>query len=185
MFDSRVVLTQVSQGRYPTYWRVYRGTGNYGCAVGAWIVTACIIFFAYPCFSSSISQGYDLTFLILFFGIPCLICILIAIVAGQSAKNYSRSILVLLPEGVVQCIGGNIYQASWLNYAGIDRIKLAQKTEINGVDGDISTRTFYWLDVYGINGTYRKWWVNGCFGDTAYFCKTIIAAFNYYDNYID
>jgi len=113
------------------------------------------------------------------------ICVWIAIVAGSRAGENSRSILVLLPEGVVQCIGGNIYQASWLNFAGIDRIQLAHRTEINGVDGDISTRTFYWLDVYGINGTYRKWWVNGCFGDTAYFCKTIIAAYDYYQNYTE
>ena len=71
MIDTRAVLTQIVQGRYPSYWRVYRGRGNYGCAMGAWIVTACIIFIAYPSFSSAISQGLDLTFLILFFGIPC------------------------------------------------------------------------------------------------------------------
>src|SRR3989442_9799258 len=185
MIDSKAVLTQVVQGRYPTYWRVYRGTGQYGCAISAWILTACIIFFAIPCFSSSISQGLDVTFLILFFGIPCLICILIAFVSGQRAGVNSRSILVLLPEGVVQCIGGDIQRAYWLNFAGIDRIELAQRTVINGIDGDISTQTYYWLDVYCDDGTYFEWWIRGCFGNTAYLCKTIIAAYNYYLNYID
>src|SRR5260370_42257676 len=91
--------------------------------------------------------------------------------------------LVILPEGVVQCVGGDIQGGSWLNFARIDSIKLAQRTEINSIDGDGSTRTYYWLDVYFSDGTYLNWGIRGCFGDTAYLCKTIIAAYNHYWTY--
>ena len=36
----------------------------------------------------------------------------------------------------------------------IDRIEIAQQTEIVGVDGDINSKTHYWLDVYCSDGTY-------------------------------
>ena len=69
MIDRRVVLTQVLQGRYPTYWRLYRGTRNYGCAISAWIVAACIIIISLP----FIIQNYNVV-LLLTFGMPCTIC---------------------------------------------------------------------------------------------------------------
>jgi hypothetical protein len=83
-------------------------------------------------------------------------------------------------KGVVQCYAGNLERLSCLYFSNISRIELAQKTEISGIDGDISSRTYHWLDVYGNDGTYFEWWTSNCFGDTEYIGKSIIAAYNYY-----
>jgi hypothetical protein len=77
----------------------------------------------------------------------------------------------------------DVENAAWLYFPSIDRIKIAQQTEIAGIDGDINSKTYYWLDVYTRDGTYFKWGIRGCFGDTASICKTIIATYNLYSNY--
>jgi hypothetical protein len=88
--------------------------------------------------------------------------------------------LVILPEGVVQYDANDPENIGWLYYPNIDRMELAQQTEVVGFDGDINSRTYYWLDIYGSEGAYLKWGIISCFGDTASICKTIIAAYNYY-----
>ena len=59
-------------------------------------------------------------------------------------------------------------------------MELAQKTVIDGIDGDISTRTYYWLDIYYRNGSYSEWWVHNVFGNVEVIIKSIIAAYSYY-----
>jgi len=88
--------------------------------------------------------------------------------------------LVILPQGVVKWVVEEEEAYSWLYFPQIDRIQLAQETQIYGVDGDISSNTDYWLDVYCRNGTYLKWWIEGFFDDAASIGKSIIAAHSYY-----
>ena len=101
---------------------------------------------------------------------------------ASSLHNFRHGICVLaiLPIEVVQYDANDPENIGWLHYPNIDRIELAQETRIEGFDGDINSRTYYWLDIYCSDGTYLKWWINNCFGDTALIGKTIIAAYNYY-----
>jgi hypothetical protein len=59
-------------------------------------------------------------------------------------------------------------------------LELAQNTVVSGNEDGISSRTFYWLDVYDNDGTYIKWQIRNCFGDTASLYKTIVGAYNHY-----
>ncbi len=98
-------------------------------------------------------------------------------------SQRQSSILVILPKGVVQCDANDLEKIYWLYFPDIDRIELAQETNIESFDGDISTETDYWLDIYYRDGSYLKWWINSCFGDTASIGKSIIAAYRYYWQY--
>jgi hypothetical protein len=44
--------------------------------------------------------------------------------------------------------------SAWLYFPDIDKIELAQETEIEGFNGDISSETRYWLDIYCSDGRY-------------------------------
>jgi hypothetical protein len=96
----------------------------------------------------------------------------------RKAASTDQSILVILPERVVQYDANDPENIGWLYYPTIDRIELAQQTEVVGFDGDINSRTSSWRDIYGSDGTYLKWWINTCFGDSASIGKSIIAADN-------
>ena len=89
-------------------------------------------------------------------------------------------VLIILPQGVVNWAVSHENDYGWLYFPDIDKMQLAQETQINGYDGDIYTRTEYWLDVYGIDGTYMKWYIGSYFGDAASIGKSILAACSYY-----
>lgn len=91
-----------------------------------------------------------------------------------------QKILAILPVGVVQHHGYDLEDIACLYFPEIARIELAQETKIVGFDGDVETRTSYWLDVYCTDGIYVKWPINKYFGDTASIGKSIIAAYNHY-----
>ena len=178
MFDAKEIIDQVKRGNYSTNWHVYRGAGMYGCAVTAGIIAACItagIIWVETLLSTLMNP---LLFLIL--GIPCMVCIIATFALWYNANSNARSILVLLPEGAVQYYAGRPKSFLWLYFPIIHKIELAQETDISGTDGDVSSRTDYWLDVYWHDGTYRKWDIRDCFGDQASRGKAIIAAYNYY-----
>lgn len=170
MLDREKVITQVKQGKYPPHWHVYRGQGNYGCLILCWLFTLIV------------------SFISVFFGFVgiCLVmlpCIGFSIVGTFKVISSDKSILVILPTGAVQCYADDVKNAAWLYFPGINKIEIAQQTEIAGIDGDINSKTYYWLDVYCRDGTYLKWGIRDCFGDTASICKTINATYNLYRNY--
>lgn len=177
MIDREKVITQVKQGNYPPHWHVYHGQGNFGCLILCWLCTAFFCLFGMVIFSSGMTLGlYWLCLVIL----PC---IGVSLVATFKLVSSEKSILVIFPTGAIQCFANDVENAAWLYFPNIDRIKIAQQTEIAGIDGDINSKTYYWLDVYCRDGTYLKWGIRGCFGDTASICKTIIATYNLYRNY--
>ena len=95
-------------------------------------------------------------------------------------RRPQSSTLVILPQGVVKWNADDVEDFAWLNFPEINRIQLAQETQIYGFDGDISTRTSYWLDIYCSDGTYLKWPIDWYYRDVASIAKTIIAAYSYY-----
>jgi hypothetical protein len=175
MIDPKSVVTQVKQGNYPSDWRVYRSQGNYGCAIACWIGALFAIGLGLLCLAAWPSGPTAGIFVL------CIIsCVGVALVYTSKAASNDQAILVILPEGVVQYDANDPENIGWLYYPTIDGMELAQQTEVVGFDGDINSRTYYWLDIYGSEGAYLKWGIISCFGDTASICKTIIAAYNYY-----
>jgi len=174
MIDPKLVVTQVKQGNYPSDWDIYRGEGNYGCAIACWIGAVGIGLFCVAVWASSgISAG-------IYFLLGFILCVGMALVYTRKAASTDQSVLAILPIEVVQYDAHDPENIGWLYYPNIDRIELAQETRIEGFDGDINSRTYYWLDIYCGDGTYLKRWINSCFGDTASIGKKIIAAYNYH-----
>lgn len=177
MLDRKEILAQVAQGLYPNNWRVYHGRSTYGWTVMWGIASAIIIIILGTIALWSPQSGWSA---LPSFGILLIGSIILALVSWRRAKSKRRSILVIMPEGVIQCYGGNLKYLSFLYFSNIYRIELMQRTELSSVNGKIFTDAYYWLDVYSTNGVYIKWWINICFGDTEYLCKSIIAAYNHY-----
>lgn len=90
-------------------------------------------------------------------------------------------VLVILPQGAVKWTVFNheTFYAP-LYFPSIDKLQLAQETQIIGTEGDINTITEYWLDVYDSDGSYLKWYIERFYDDAASIGKSIIAAYNYY-----
>jgi len=186
--DARAVITQVKQGNYPSNWRIYQGRGNYGCVSVGWILGILIFVGGVVWTVENVVLAWrDIglsLYSLLYNGIPpticSAICIIVAHVSRKKADAIGCSLLVLLPEGVVQCYADDLENISWLYYPGIDRLELAQKTEISGNEDGVNSQTYYWLDMYGSDGAYFNLQIRDCFGDTAFLSKTIIAAYNHY-----
>jgi hypothetical protein len=107
-------------------------------------------------------------------------CFIIAQSTTKNADAQKRSVLVLLPEGIAGCYVDDLDNPFWLYFPNIHNLELAQNTVVSGNEDGISSRTFYWLDVYDNDGTYLKWQIRNCFGDTASLYKTIVGAYNHY-----
>lgn len=95
-------------------------------------------------------------------------------------KHPITTALVILPEGAVQWDINNEENMGSLSFSDIQSVQLAGETRIVGYDGDINSRSYYWLDIYNNNGTYVKWPFSNGFNDAASIGKAIIAAYNYY-----
>ena len=177
MINATSVINHVKQGQYPSSWKVYRSRGNYGCtswgtilAIG-FLIALIVILVQYPS---------EIVAVIVFLGVPCVICAFVALKSKANTDARLNSTLVLLPDGVVQCIAGNLNNPGWLSYPNINRLELAQKTEVSGNEDGINTYHYYWLDVYSKDGSYSQFRVWDGFGNAEFLSKTIIAAYNYY-----
>jgi len=182
MVNLKSAITQVKQGNYPPNWQVYGGLGNYNYAILCWVIIAgtFITGIGLTVYAVSITEfGNAIGTLLMTL---CVAIPLIAIAQRMKLKadNKERAILVILPEAAIQCNSDDLKEISWLYFPNIHRIELAQETEIVGFDGDISSRTYSWLDIYSSDGTYMKWWIGNWFGDTASIGKAIIAAYSHY-----
>ncbi len=178
MVDIISIINQVKQGSQPANWRIYHGKNKdpsylFGIVL-LWLV----------CTLVSVYAGFLAVLVLLCVGLP------IVVFWPKIASHLSQGVqplLVILPERVVQCDANDFKNAAWLYFPNIDRIELASETRIFGIDGDVSSETHYWLDVYCSDGTYLKWWPDRRFGDAASMGKTIIAAYSYFreqDNFI-
>jgi hypothetical protein len=174
MFNAKEVVDRVKQGNSHPSWRIYcgNGTSNYLYAFTSLVLAIPFIWLGIMLFQPL--PG------ILIIGILCTIATIFFLYKAVLAK---RSILVILPEGAVQCYAGDLRYLSWLHFSTIKRIGITREIEVSGNEDGIRTTTFYWLDIYSHNGEYRKWQVPGYFGDTAYLCKNIIAAYDHYIGY--
>jgi hypothetical protein len=166
MLDPKSVVTQVKQGDYPSDWRVYHGHGNYGLLTVYWLGTAGICFIgAFISALGGINVGFWWLYLLIFSSIGGLV------VLTHKVKADEKSLFVLLPTGVVQYDANDPENIGWLYFPTIKSIEL---------DGDINSRAYYWLDIYWSDGSYLKWGIDTCFGDTTSIGKSIIAAYHYY-----
>ncbi|MGH2493206.1 MAG: hypothetical protein ACRDIV_00710 [Ktedonobacteraceae bacterium] len=176
MVNIKSTISQVKQGNYPSNWQVYGGLGNYNYAILCWIIIVVIFITGigltvYAVSIIEFGNAIAMLLMTLYIVIP-----LIAIAQRMKLKadDKEHAILVVLPKAVIQCNSDDLKEISWLYFPNIDRIELAQKTEIISFDGEISSRTYSWLDIYSSDGTYMKWRIGNWFGDTASISKAII-----------
>lgn len=95
-------------------------------------------------------------------------------------KPERTTTLVILPQGVIQWDNDNEEIVWGFQFSNIQNIQLSGETQIVGYDGDVFSRTYYWLDIYTDNGSYLKWPFGTVFRDAASIGKSIIAAYNHY-----
>jgi hypothetical protein len=180
--DPKAVIAQVKQGNYPANWRVYQGIGNYGCAsvLRVFSIICILFFFLYLIMSWGSMNVSSFLATVTIILVPWSICFVAAHVSNKNADAQKRSVLVLLPEGIAGCYVDDLDNPFWLYFPNIHNLELAQNTVVSGNEDGVSSRTFYWLDVYDNDGTYIKWQIRNCFGDTASLYKTIVGAYNHY-----
>jgi MFS family permease len=182
--DPSQIIQTVLQGQYPPNWRVYCGDGRlytawaYVLGIGAILLSvgAFLSFlFAQP--TADPSNPWPTIFLVAI--IPGIL-MLLALVCRKTAAAKKRSLLVIFPEGVVDCYRGYVGRFGWLPFAPIQRLDLARQVQVSSSRYGSSSSTSYSLDVYFQNGTYGTWSIGGDFGYVEAIYKQIIAAHTHY-----
>ena len=182
--NAKEVIEQVKYGNCPSEWHVY--PGEYTDAVKLlWVFTlicCAIAAFCVPLaesvsFSGITSALLEICSFLLFAGMAVGVGVYLS---TREPDLSMQPLLVILPDGIVQFQPEDSSQYYCLKFPTINRIDLGLQTRINGVDGDISTTYFYWLDVFCSDGTYIRWGLNPAFGDTMFIGNTIIAAYRHY-----
>lgn len=97
-----------------------------------------------------------------------------------SGKRNEPLLLIILPEGVIQWNSDNEEDIWQFHFSYVQDIQLSGETQIVGYDGDMFSRTYYWLDIYLNDGTYFKWSFGAAFADWASVGKSIIAVYSHY-----
>jgi hypothetical protein len=162
-----------------------------GCAIGCAVIGALLLLcfgglvvFLLVAASVGIPGSSDaLPSLLIVPGVLLLggLCIWGAIAARRSAIKDGRSLLVLLPEGVVECYRGEADKITALRFDRIRRMDMNTQTVIStDSKGDTHSSTSYWLNVYDTAGRYQKWDLRNTYGDPIVIGGNIIAAYEYY-----
>ena len=186
MLDPSVIAQRAMQRDYPRNWRVYRGIGGFDSTRVAILWTLAAISIGFCIWLDVIDSSAiwepgspyprpDSVLALLFWGVPG-VCIIGVLAVRRKVASKKRSILVLHPDGVVVTYGGNLSDLSSLSFPQIRALEFAQK--IAGYY--VSSYTYAWLDVYSLDGTYRKWSVKDHFGDSEVIYKSILAAYTHY-----
>lgn len=199
MFVPEMVLTKVQQGRGDPSWRVYYGTGSpllFAIILGllAFLFAGFFEFIGYMTLmgngffgpaNPSPEPSQILTDLLRFgLVIPLIAAIAVGIFTWYRVSRAQDSLLVLLPEGVVECKGySNPSHRSWqvLDYADVVDIQL-RVWATSSSSGQTSTTwmqtSTVWmhfrLDIQKRNGEEQRWSIDSRYGPPSMIAQSII-----------
>ncbi len=188
MFDPGMVITSVQRNQYSPDWRIMRGKSHMGCAVVGAVLLLCfggfVVFLGVAAAVGSLGSSNALLSLLIALGVLLLLGGLFiwgAIAIIRSARKEGRSLLVLLPEGVVECYRGKADKITALRFDRIRRMDMNTQTVVStDSEGNRHSSTNYWLNVYDTAGRYQKWGLRQTYGDPIVIGGNIIAAYEYY-----
>jgi hypothetical protein len=197
MFDPTMVINTARQGRYPSDWHVFPGKSRLGCTIGFALFLLCfgaafssvlgVIITGFLGFSSFRMGDPNITGLHIegiglvaaLFAAGLFLSGAVWVVLRSLAEG--RSLLVLLPEGVVECYQGKMGKIAPLSFSMVQKMNMDKQTTVrSNSEGHTSSSTNYWLNVYDGEGGYVKWNIRTCYGDPVVTGGNIIAAFEHY-----
>lgn len=157
--DPHTISEKVRQNDYPADWRVFRARRNQDQTCSGYL-----FFLALGAFIGMIAAFVT--------RLPTLAWLIgLGIFVGLSAwliftqRREGRSLLVILPEGVVECPGEKNAKETILQF---DKIR------------HMDSENVYWLNIYGYHGEYTKWEIDSEYGDLVIIGGNIISAYQYY-----
>ncbi len=188
MFDPGMIITSVQRNQSSPGWRIMRGKSHMGCAVvGAVFLlgfSGLVVVLVGAAAVGSLGSSYALPSLLIALGVLLLfggLCLWGALAILRFARKEGRSLLVLLPEGVVECYRGKADKITALRFDRIRRMDMNTQTVVStDSDGSRRSSTSYWLNVYDTAGRYQKWDLRQTYGDPIVIGGTIIAAYEEY-----
>lgn len=190
MFDPEMILTMVQQGRGDPSWRVYYAHSSplasaiilglfafFFIGVCEFIATGVLL--ANGVFGTATPSLNPFQILIGFGAIglviPAIAAIAVAVFTKNKVSQTKDSILVILPEGVVECKGySNPSRRSWqvLDYADVANIQLKVWTSSSS---ETSSATAYFsLDIQKRNGEQQRWSIDSRYGSPEMIAQSII-----------
>lgn len=106
-----------------------------------------------------------------FWLLPVLVALLTGILAFRSGDRVRKSVLILTPEGVVQCMnysspGGRRFKT--LDFAEVQKLALHMRSN------DDSNQAHVWLDVQRNDGREDRWPIDSRYGPVEQIVQTII-----------
>ncbi|HEX4204422.1 MAG TPA: hypothetical protein VHZ51_09540 [Ktedonobacteraceae bacterium] len=189
MLDTQAVLRHVQHGDFPTTWRIFRGKDfRFVQAVlgGAFV-------FLFVCIILAVIDQRALHQQILFSNFPhispsfpyavsgiAVIAVIFGYTAWKKAARQRDSILVLMPEGLVQCTDYRIPEKrayKTLSYAEVAdmALKRIDKSTGSAEAGYVQSVHFdYALDITYKSGQKERWTLDIRFGYPDEMAKTII-----------
>lgn len=171
------VIERVQQKDYPPDWSVFQSKGGMKFAIGISVTLLCTGIIA------------TLSFLPLIRLSIIAMCIGLLLPTGcvawstwliSSSLLQRRSLLVILPEGVVECYEGKIANTTTLEFEKIQHIDRETHNSTINNGRVISYITSSWLNIYGYHGEYTKWDIDSDYGDPIDIEGKIVAAYQYY-----
>lgn len=106
-----------------------------------------------------------------FWLLPVLVALLTGILAYRSGHRVRTSMLILTPEGVVQCM--NYTSASGRRFKILDFAEV-QKLALHMRSNDDSSHAHVWLDVQHNDGREDRWPIDSRYGSVEQIVQTII-----------
>ncbi|GCE18730.1 hypothetical protein [Dictyobacter kobayashii] len=106
-----------------------------------------------------------------FWLLPVLVALLTCILAFRAGRRIRDSLLILTPEGVVQCMNySSISNRRFkvLDFAGVQRLALHLRSN------DDSSHANVWLDVQRPDGTTDRWPIDSRYGSVEQIVQYII-----------
>jgi hypothetical protein len=188
MFDPGMVITSVQRNQSSSSWRIMRGKSHMGCAVvGAVLLLGfggLVVVLVGAAAVGSLGSTDALPSLLIALGVLLLfggLCLWGALAMLRFARKEGRSLLVLVPDGVVECYRGKADKITALHFDGIRRMDMNTQTVVStDSEGSRRSSTSYWLNVYDTAGRYQKWDLRQTYGDPIVIGGTIIAAYEEY-----
>ena len=203
MLDADAVLTQVKQKTNPSSWHIYYGKGSpvvmallFGIfaliftGICEMITSAALITFGFFNLSTPSFASFNPVQLLLSLGtvglfIPLIVAVAAAIFVGYRMARAKDSVLVLLPEGVVQCTGWSNpshRSVQVLDYADVASMNLKVRTTTTHDEAThmSSASTHFGLDILRRDTSKHYWPIDSCYGPPETIAQDIISDYARY-----
>jgi len=186
MFDPAAVIRDVQQNQYPKDWRVVRGMRRLGYTLARSLLLLITGLFAIlmPVIAFIVlspGQSGSLLINLLLWGVALLPGGLIVwgiVRAISDTLADDRSLLVFLPDGVVECRHGKADAITALSFERIQQIEM-EHGRVNPY-----SPAFYWLNISDTDGGQMKWPIHPSYGIPVTTAENIIGAFQRYQRQV-